>query len=203
MTSAPLMPPMQLAAGEVAVEPHAGARATDVAATSAPRGKPRAKWANPTGTPRKHTMRDRRADLYETPPVAVTALLETEPVPLTVWEPACGPGAIVRELRASGRAVYATDLIGYGCPDSHSAIDFLMERQAPSGIPSIVTNPPFSLVDRFAEKAIDLAPQVYLLLRLAYLEGKDGKRSHPGLRTRFIDKSFPYRRFQSTRAAVA
>lgn len=110
-------------------------------------------------------------DLYETPPCAVRALLKVEPIPLTVWEPACGPGAIVRELRASGRAVVASDLVDYGLEDSRSRIDFLMEREAPPGVPAIVTNPPFKNAEAFAAKARDLVPEVYMLMRLAFLEG--------------------------------
>jgi hypothetical protein len=116
-------------------------------------------------------LSERGHDLYETPPCAVRALLAVEPVPLTVWEPACGPGAIVHVLRDSGRAVIATDLVDWGCPDSRSGIDFLMEREAPAGVPAIVGNPPFKLVEPFVEKALELAPEVYFLLRLAFLEG--------------------------------
>lgn len=113
----------------------------------------------------------RKDDLYETPACAVRALLAVEPVPLTVWEPACGPGAIVRVLRASGRAVIATDLVDWGCPDSASGRDFLMEREAPQGVPAIISNPPFKLAEEFCEHAIDLAPEVYMLMRCAFLEG--------------------------------
>lgn len=128
-----------------------------------------------TGSARA-ALSERGDDLYETPACAVHALLAVEPIPLTVWEPACGPGAIVRILRDSGRAVIATDLVDWECPDSQSGIDFLMERKAPEGIPAIVTNPPFKLAEEFATHAIDLAPEVYLLLRLAFFEGY---RWHP------------------------
>ena len=121
---------------------------------------------------RVHAPKERGDDLYETPAVAVHALLKLEPVPLAVWEPACGPGAIVSVLRQSGRAVIATDLVKYDCPDSQSGIDFLMEREAPSGVPAIVTNPPFKLAEKFVAHALDLCPEVYMLLRLAFLEGE-------------------------------
>lgn len=120
---------------------------------------------------RVHAIADRKDDLYQTPPVAVHALLKVEPIPLTVWEPACGPGAIVRELRAAGRAVIATDLVDYACEDSEARRDFLMEQQAPAGVPAIVTNPPFKLAEEFVEHAIALVPEVYMLLRVAFLEG--------------------------------
>lgn len=127
---------------------------------------------------RVHAPKLRGQDLYQTPPVAVEALLKIEPVPLTIWEPACGPGAIVKVLRDSGRAVIATDLVKYDCPDSKSRVDFLMERKmvAP-GVAAIVTNPPFKLADEFVAKAIALCPEVYMLLRVAFLEGL--RWSHP------------------------
>lgn len=120
---------------------------------------------------RVHAVKDRKDDLYETPGEAVRALLSVEPLPLTVWEPACGPGAIVREIRATGRAVVATDLVDWGCPDSLSGVDFLMEMKPPFGVPAIVTNPPFKLAEQFAKHAVGLVPEVYLLLRVAFLEG--------------------------------
>jgi hypothetical protein len=120
---------------------------------------------------RVHSVSERKDDLYRTPPEAVRALLSVEPVPLTCWEPACGDGAIVRELRAAGRAVVATDLVDYGCPDSQARVDFLMERKAPDGVPAIVTNPPFKNAEEFLAKSLELVPEVYMLLRVAFLEG--------------------------------
>lgn len=120
---------------------------------------------------RVHAISERGNDLYQTPAAAVRALLSVEPVPLTVWEPACGPGAIVRILRESGRAVIATDLVDYGCEDSTARVDFLMERTAPPGVPAIVTNPPFKNADEFTAHALYLVPEVYMLMRVAFLEG--------------------------------
>jgi len=117
-------------------------------------------------------LKDRKDDLYETPPEAVHALLSVEPLPLTIWEPACGPGSIVEVLRETGRSVIATDLIDYQCPDSAARRDFLMETKAPDGVPAIVTNPPFKLAEQFVRKARTLCPQVYMLLRLAFLESE-------------------------------
>jgi hypothetical protein len=114
---------------------------------------------------------ERGLDLYETPPEAVRALLAVEPVSQMVWEPACGPGAIVRVLRESGRTVLATDLVDWGCPDSQFDVDFLAEREAPAGVGAIVTNPPFKLANEFAAHAIKLVPEVHMLMRGAFLEG--------------------------------
>lgn len=118
----------------------------------------------------RHTLAERGDDLYETPDVAVHALLRVENLPEIVWECACGPGRIVNVLRNAGHKVYATDLVDYGCPDSASGIDFLMEQSAPTYIGAIVTNPPYKLANQFAAHALLLAPKVIMLLRLAFLE---------------------------------
>jgi len=117
-------------------------------------------------------LADRKDDLYETPDVAVHALLRVEELPKVIWEPACGPGRIVNVLRSAGHFVYATDLVDYGCPESESRIDFLMEQQGPSfAVGAIVTNPPFKLANEFAAHALRLGiPKVIMLLRLAFLE---------------------------------
>ena len=118
----------------------------------------------------RHALADRKDDLYETPDVAVRALLRVEQLPMRIWEPACGPGAIVHVLRDARRHVVATDLVDYGCPDSQAGVDFLMETKAPSGTEAIVTNPPFKLAGEFVAKGLELCPTVVMLLRLTFLE---------------------------------
>ena len=48
----------------------------------------------------RHALSERKDDLYETPVVAVEALLRVETLPHRLWDPACGPGNIVDVLRA-------------------------------------------------------------------------------------------------------
>ena len=118
-------------------------------------------------------LRDRKDDLYETPPEAVHGLLAHESLPGHIWEPACGPGAIVRVLRAAGHRVTATDLVDYRSDDQDAARrDFLLEREAPEGVGAIVTNPPFKLAAPFVRRGLALVPKVVLLLRLAFLESE-------------------------------
>jgi hypothetical protein len=120
-----------------------------------------------------HPVSERGNDLYETPDVAVNALLKVENLPDVIWEPACGPGLIVRMIRATGRQVYATDLVDYKSKDQDAAgWDFLMETQLPIGVQAIVTNPPFKNAGEFVAKALDLCPRVIMLLRLAFLESE-------------------------------
>lgn len=118
---------------------------------------------------RVHAVSERKNDLYQTPECAVRSLLALEPLPDRIWEPACGPGAIVRVLRAAGKDVVATDLVDYG--EGQAGVDFLMERRAPDGVEAIVTNPPFKLAEEFVEHALELCPHVVMLLRVAFLEG--------------------------------
>jgi len=93
-------------------------------------------------------------EFYPTPPEATRALLSAERFDGDIWEPACGNGAIAKELIAKGYQVIATDLIdhGYGT----SGLDFLTTEFPRAK--SIVTNPPYGrgLADRFLNHALRL-----------------------------------------------
>jgi hypothetical protein len=81
---------------------------------------------------RRHALAARGHDLYETPTEAIYALLQAENLPRVIWQPSCGPGAIARVLRASGREVIATGLIDYAVPEQDTTgRDFLRERAVP------------------------------------------------------------------------
>lgn len=115
-------------------------------------------------------LADRKDDLYETPSMAVDSLLRVEKLPQYLWEPAAGPGSIVKVLRAAGHTVLASDLVDYGVDSHFHGRDFLMEHKAPDGCECILTNPPFKLAEEFVEHALELCPRVIMLLRLAFLE---------------------------------
>jgi hypothetical protein len=119
-----------------------------------------------------HSHADRGDDFYATPRCAVDSLLAIEGKWLprgTVWEPACGDGAIVLPLREAGHNVLASDLIDRGCPESNIR-DFLSDGWRPMPA-AIITNPPFKLARQFVDTALTHAPYVAMLLRLAFLEG--------------------------------
>jgi hypothetical protein len=120
----------------------------------------------------QHPHSERGADLYETPSVAVEALLRVEKLPHFLWEPAAGHGAIVDVLRAAGHSVVASDLIDYGSPTHFGVRDFFREAKAPDGCEAIVTNPPYRLAQQFVQHALELVPLVVMLLRLAFLESE-------------------------------
>jgi hypothetical protein len=133
-------------------------------------------------------MAARGNDLYETPPLAVEALLRAETLPQRLWEPACGRGAMVRALRGAGFSVFSSNLIDYDTPDQDAAHqDFLEQQAAPEGVEAIVTNPPFSIAALFADRALELVPRVYLLLRLAFLEAGTGKTKSSVARRKVLD----------------
>lgn len=143
-----------------------------------------------TGNPGAASFSERGDDLYETPECAISALLSAEALPRQIWEPACGPGAIVRVLRNAGHSVIATDLVDYGLDNSGSGIDFLMERTLPDGVGAIVTNPPYKLANEFVAHALDLCPRVIMLLRLAFLESE---RRRPILDTGHLARVYVFR----------
>src|SRR5215510_4855776 len=79
----------------------------------------------------RHPLAERGHDLYETPDVAVEALLRVEKLPHRLWEPAAGRGAIVRVLRDAGHTVIPSDLIDYEFP-LHTVGDFLKITAMPA-----------------------------------------------------------------------
>jgi len=100
---------------------------------------------------------ERGRNFYETPLEAIHALLVMERFEQAIWEPACGKGAISRELEASGYDVHLSDIEDRGCADKHGelqhTIDFLQTKRSAlddgavpcsfEGRPDIVTNPPY------------------------------------------------------------
>lgn len=114
--------------------------------------------------------REHVGDRYDTPAVAVRALMKVEHLPRVIWEPCCGTGNIVRELRGAGHRVIATDIAARGCLGS-SIQNFL--TSAPKyRCGAIVTNPPFRLAEDFIRVGLERAPLVIMLLRFAFYESE-------------------------------
>lgn len=98
---------------------------------------------------RKPQEARRPDDFYPTgQPEAIRALLAYDGPRIreceNVWEPACGDGALVREIRAAGIPCSASDLVNRGCPDSWQA-DYFTCLQSRGR--AIITNPPFNLIN--------------------------------------------------------
>ena len=118
----------------------------------------------------RHSNAARGFDLYETPPIAVEELLAVENLPHWIWEPCAGRGAIANVLRDRGHAVVCSDLVRYDDFPLHFVGNFMLQTKVPVGCDAIVTNPPYQIATEFTRHALDVAPRVYLLLRLAFLE---------------------------------
>lgn len=86
-------------------------------------------------------------DAYATPAWVTEALLDNVELPRAIWEPAAGDGFMVRVLSQRGHNVHATDIT--------IDLDFLECVSAPD-TQAIVTNPPYSLADKFIRHALDL-----------------------------------------------
>jgi methylase of polypeptide subunit release factors len=113
-------------------------------------------------------------DFYPTPPSATEALLSVERFEGKIWECACGNGAISKVLEAHGHKVLSTDLVdrGYG----KTPVDFLGASPLRT-VDNIVTNPPYTLAERFVRTALSVATdKVAMLLKLAFLEGEKRRR---------------------------
>jgi ParB-like chromosome segregation protein Spo0J len=106
-------------------------------------------------------------DFYPTPRGVTEALLQHEQFSASVWEPACGDGAISKVLAEAGYSVDSSDLIDRGYGDVE---DFLTtERRAEN----IATNPPYSMAEDFVRKALSCTTgKVAMFLPLTFLESR-------------------------------
>ncbi len=112
----------------------------------------------------------RELDFYPTPAECTLALLPYIPQSVkSIWEPACGDGAISKILIEKGYDVYSTELrtdSGYGA----GGLDFLTQRDI--GADAIITNPPFNMSEDFIKKALLCSDVVCMLLKSQYWHAK-------------------------------
>ncbi len=111
----------------------------------------------------------RESDKHYTPSWATISLLQKEEFYGTIWEPACGGGWMSNVLKSYGYRVRSSDIDQdneYGA----SGVDFLESRFQ---VANIITNPPYSILNRFMEHGIQLARRKFcLLIRLSALAGQ-------------------------------
>jgi hypothetical protein len=108
-------------------------------------------------------------DFYPTPRHVTEALLAREGFVGTVWEPACGDGAMCRVLKEKlpHCNILSSDIADYGY--GQTGVDFLETHLT---VDNIITNPPFKFAYEFAFHALECAQRkVALFLRLQFLEG--------------------------------
>lgn len=107
-------------------------------------------------------------DFYPTPPEATLALLAEEKFTGTIWEPACGNGAMSKVLEDAGHVVMSSDLYDRGFGET--SVDFLKTTRS---VENVVTNPPFKLAQEFVEHSLNCTTgKVAMLCKLVFLEGQ-------------------------------
>ena len=97
-------------------------------------------------------------------------------MPAIAYDPACGAGHMAMPLgEYFTGGVHATDVHDWGFGVRRDLDFTLVDPVAmPLGIDWIVTNPPFTLAERFLDKALGIARAgVAMLLRLQWLEGEE------------------------------
>jgi hypothetical protein len=116
------------------------------------------------------TVAREKDDFYPTPPEPTRALLSYEAARLAelggVWEPAAGDGAMVRDIKACGLSVYASDLVDRGAgAEIRSFYDY---DRAPCS--AILTNPPFNECNtgRWIRHALETLRVQYMALLLPF-----------------------------------
>jgi hypothetical protein len=147
---------------------------------------------------KKQLLEKPESDFYETPISLVWELLKLPVMEKinTIVEPACGKLAISNELIKHGLNVSSTD-INSGC-------DFLSDsRYNKSAYPisdAIITNPPFSMFDKFVIKAKELSPKVIMIAKTNFfgayqrnIKGVWKDLSHVYIFNRQVDYRTPYR----------
>ena len=112
-------------------------------------------------------------DYFPTPEWATYALIANEQFKGSIWEPACGDGAMSRVLETMGLPVRSTDLFDRGYGDT--GVDFLKANHTAD---NIVTNPPYNSAEAFVKAGLlQTNRKMALLLRLAFVEGANRQRT--------------------------
>src|SRR4030042_7036229 len=98
---------------------------------------------------------------FQTPARALKPLLPFLKKDWLIWECACGKGNLVNGLKEEGFNVIGTDLYyDYGNEPFRNFLDDTPSKM----FDCIITNPPFSLKDKFLERAYELEKPFAFLL---------------------------------------
>jgi hypothetical protein len=112
-------------------------------------------------------------DFFPTPAWATHALIDNERLHGSIWECACGDGAMSRVLENASKNVISSDLYDRGYGDV--GIDFIGNKRKAD---NIITNPPYNRAEAFVRTGLAQTKQKFaLLLRLAFLEGANRERT--------------------------
>lgn len=114
-----------------------------------------------------HLWRRHEHDFYVEPQWVSVRLFEFESFRGGIWDPAAGLGRIVLAARSVGLDVVASDIVDRGAAD-YTGNFFAASKRAPN----IVSNPPFSIAEKFVKHALWLATdKVAMLLPSNWIQG--------------------------------
>jgi len=113
----------------------------------------------------KLPLRKGTPDDFQTPKEAIDILIPYLKKEWKIWECASGKGNIVKALQEKGFDVYGSDII------HNSVCDFLTWRPCQK-VDCIITNPPYSLKEKFLERCYELKKPFALLMPLTALESE-------------------------------
>ena len=116
-------------------------------------------------------MKQGSPDDFQTPKEALNILIPFLNKDWTIWECACGKMNLVNGFKEKGFKVIGTDIKDQPSDDG----DFL-KWNLPLSYDCIVTNPPYSLKERFIERCYQLGKPFALLMPLTALESEKRQR---------------------------
>jgi len=102
-----------------------------------------------------------RSDIFQTPAHAVRYVTRFIPKNWKIWENACGEGQIVNTLKEDGYQVTGTDVL--------QGFDFLSPLMPAPEFDCILTNPPYSIKDKWLERCFEIGKPFALLLPITAL----------------------------------
>lgn len=102
-------------------------------------------------------------DDFQTPDYALDILIPWLNKELIIWECAAGKGNIVKYLGSKGFNIKGSDVL--------TGVNFLTSKM--ESFDCIITNPPYSLKDKFLARCYDLGKPFALLMPLTALEGQE------------------------------
>ena len=122
------------------------------------------------------------SDIFQTPDWPIDILSTYIGDHKKIWECASGKGNIKKRLEHHGHDVVGTDIMG--------GFDFLSPLLPPPDYDCIVTNPPYSIKDKWLERCYDLGKPFALLMPITALgEGKRFKiYQHHGIELLMLPK---------------